>query len=95
MDERAQEGGGRGRGREREWAYIAPRLKKRAGAWRAGRPTPKGGRGRAREAGSGGGCLQVMNLRLDKRNFGPVPYAEARALALTRVSCTNLYGYVG
>ena len=43
MDERAQGGGGR----ESEWAYIAPRLKKRAGAWRAGRPTPKGGRQRA------------------------------------------------
>ena len=43
MDERAQGGGGR----ESEWAYIAPRLKERAGAeqapgGRAGRPTAKG-----------------------------------------------------
>ena len=35
-----------------------------------------------------GGCRQVLNLRLDQRNFGLAPFVRPSCHGLARVPCT-------
>ena len=82
-----------------EWAYIAHRLKERVGA-RAGEWTWTEADGRTadtsgREGGTEIGCLQVLNLRLDQRNFGLAPFVSPFLFPFLRMraSCAMPVGY--